>query len=789
MDPEVTLKGWMECHHVRANSPQKPRIGVMRSVEMKFSLLALALMLHSSPASLAQDQTAPAQEEAAQARDDFTLRQPLTPSDTSSYRATLHSFVDACNEVYDLAASTTSGTDITVQLLPAFDRIRDCLDLSAMTGDVRDSMGIESAVSLKEVLDRISLPADEEIPEPASADGTLVLRWRIPGTRITIQRVEDGSQNATFQFSADTVRQASTMYGVVRDLPYRTEGPQTSPGLRDRYLAMTKRQPTLSADTSSPRGTLTLFIDSAQDIYEIARSAKYVNRYDPKYRPLISQVYSCLDLSALPEYAREDYASEAAVCLKEVLDRVTLPPIESIPGPENIQSSDGSDPLVRWQIPSTRISIARIAEGPQQGQYLFTAESITEVVQTYDHIRQEPYRTSGLPVSPEFYDWYLSSPSEPHVAALIESLPRFVMYRQFGLAIWQIVGLTLASVAAIGIMLVLYRIGARRGKAALKVSLIRYWFGLLFTIVPLLVPLVFKHVVWIYLSVRGSPLYVVNFAADIVFLLAAIIAILAVASRLANSVLALPGVRSREVDATLIRLLFRVLGIVAAVIVFLEGGRYLGFPVTTLLASAGIGGLAIALSAQGTVKGLFGTIAILLDRPYRVGDRIVAKGHDGVVEEIGLRSTKVREFLTNHLISLPNDQMADADIVNIGARNNIYRLSDLHIPIDTSREKVEKALAAIRDVLSKQEDMDPEFPPRAFFNDYNPDSFNIRIIYWHVPPDLWSYYESCERVNLAIFQAFEEHGIQFSLPIRHSFWKTDDAQGPLEITMSERPSR
>jgi MscS family membrane protein len=218
-------------------------------------------------------------------------------------------------------------------------------------------------------------------------------------------------------------------------------------------------------------------------------------------------------------------------------------------------------------------------------------------------------------------------------------------------------------------------------------------------------------------------------------------------------------------DATLIRILFRVMGIVAAAIVFLEGGRYLGFPLTTLLVSAGIGGLAIALSAQGTVKGLFGTVTVLLDRPYRVGERILAKGHDGVVEEIGLRSTKIREFLTNHLISVPNDQMADADIVNIGKRQQICRQCDLHIPIDTSRDKVEKAVAAIRTALESQAGMDPESPPRVFFNDFNPDSFNIRVIYWHVPPDLWSYYRSCEQVNFEIFKAFEAQGIQFSLPV------------------------
>ena len=227
-----------------------------------------------------------------------------------------------------------------------------------------------------------------------------------------------------------------------------------------------------------------------------------------------------------------------------------------------------------------------------------------------------------------------------------------------------------------------------------------------------------------------------------------------------------------------------MLGIVAAAVVFLEGGRYLGFPITTLLASAGIGGLAVALSAQGMIKGLFGTVSILLDRPYRVGDRIAVLSHDGIVEEIGLRSTKIRTFLTNHLVTIPNDQMTDAGIENIGRRSHIRRLCDLHIPLDTPRSHIEDALAPIREVLNDHEGMDPEFPPRVYFNDFNPDSFNIQIIYWYSPPQLWDYYDFCERVNLQIFAAFEEHGIQFSLPLRHTYWKHDDQQGPLEVNLS-----
>lgn len=77
--------------------------------------------------------------------------------------------------------------------------------------------------------------------------------------------------------------------------------------------------------------------------------------------------------------------------------------------------------------------------------------------------------------------------------------------------------------------------------------------------------------------------------------------------------------------------------------------------------------------------------------------------------------------------------------------------------------------------------MDPEFPPRVYFNEFNADSFNIRVIYWYAPPDLWSFYAFSEKLNLEIFRAFEEHGIQFSLPLRHTYWKQDDEQGSLDV--------
>lgn len=103
---------------------------------------------------------------------------------------------------------------------------------------------------------------------------------------------------------------------------------------------------------------------------------------------------------------------------------------------------------------------------------------------------------------------------------------------------------------------------------------------------------------------------------------------------------------------------------------------------------------------------------ILLDKPFRVGERIVAKGYDGVVQEIGLRSTRLR-LLTRHEATISNDDVARADIESIGRRPHIRRVSDIAIPLDLPPEKAEQAVAIVRGILQDHEGMQPDFPPPA----------------------------------------------------------------------------
>lgn len=172
-----------------------------------------------------------------------TSQHPLAPSDTSSPAATLNSLIDSCNELQKLVAAGAVVEGREAEVLPTTERILDCLDLSQLPAEVRGTAGIQSGLFLKEVLDRIDLPSDSEIPgaDSAAENGEPLSRWRIPGTRIAIVRAERGPQDNAYMFSLESVRRAAEYYGMVAGLPYRSEGREVSPGLYDAYLAATKK--------------------------------------------------------------------------------------------------------------------------------------------------------------------------------------------------------------------------------------------------------------------------------------------------------------------------------------------------------------------------------------------------------------------------------------------------------------------------------------------------------------------------------------------------------------------
>jgi MscS family membrane protein len=120
--------------------------------------------------------------------------------------------------------------------------------------------------------------------------------------------------------------------------------------------------------------------------------------------------------------------------------------------------------------------------------------------------------------------------------------------------------------------------------------------------------------------------------------------------------------------------------------------------------------------------------------------------------------------MNGSLATIPNEKMARLDIENIGERTFMRRVANIRLPIDTPREKVERALEILAEILKDHKGMQPELPPRIFFSEFNPDSFNIYVSYWYHPPRRWQFFAFNEQVNLAILKRFSEEGIEFALP-------------------------
>ena len=205
-------------------------------------------------------------------------------------------------------------------------------------------------------------------------------------------------------------------------------------------------------------------------------------------------------------------------------------------------------------------------------------------------------------------------------------------------------------------------------------------------------------------------------------------------------------------------------------------------PITSIIAGLGIGGLAIALAAQDTLRHFFGSLVLVGDKPFDIGDRIVIDGHDGPVESVDLRSTRIRT-LEGHVVTVPNGEMANKTIQNIGKRPYIRRVANVTITYDTPLEKIEEAKKILEDILKDHEGMNPEFPPRVYFNALNADSLNFLMIYWYHPPEYWDYLAFTEKVNLQIMKRFNEAGIDFAFPTQ-TLYLAGDAKRPLEVGVS-----
>ncbi|HOW65127.1 MAG TPA: mechanosensitive ion channel family protein [Candidatus Paceibacterota bacterium] len=217
---------------------------------------------------------------------------------------------------------------------------------------------------------------------------------------------------------------------------------------------------------------------------------------------------------------------------------------------------------------------------------------------------------------------------------------------------------------------------------------------------------------------------------------------------------------NEQFSRQLLPLISKTLKVFVVIVAVLVTSQNLGLNVTGLIASLSIGGLAMGLAAQDTLANLFGAVAVLVDKPFKVGDRIKLDQVDGTVETIGFRSTCVRN-LDGHLVTVPNKTMGNATITNITARPNIKSVMNIGITYDTPPDKVLRAVAILEEVYRSHPMTHDVWISFDKFNDF---SLNLLVIYWWKSTVYKDFLAGMQDLNLKIKQRFGAEGIEFAFP-------------------------
>jgi small-conductance mechanosensitive channel len=188
----------------------------------------------------------------------------------------------------------------------------------------------------------------------------------------------------------------------------------------------------------------------------------------------------------------------------------------------------------------------------------------------------------------------------------------------------------------------------------------------------------------------------------------------------------------------------------------------LGFDVTALVAGLGIGGIAVALAAQSVLGDLFASLAIVLDRPFEVGDFIVFGDQRGRVEKIGIKTTRLRSVSGEQIVC------ANSDLIN-SRIHNYKRMAERRVlfgfgtTYDTPAEKLERIPALLKEIIEAQESTRFD---RAHFQGFGDSALNFEIVYFVLSADYNTYMNVHQAIILKIVRSFQREGIDFAYPTR-----------------------
>ena len=237
-------------------------------------------------------------------------------------------------------------------------------------------------------------------------------------------------------------------------------------------------------------------------------------------------------------------------------------------------------------------------------------------------------------------------------------------------------------------------------------------------------------------------------------------------------------------DDLLVPMVTKSLKVFVVVIGIVFVADNLNVDVSSLLAGLGLGGLAFALAAKDLLGNFFGSLTVLLDRPFHIGDWVVIGDVEGSVEEVGFRSTRVRTFY-NSLITLPNALLTTTKIDNMGARRYRRMRTMLSLTYATTPEKIDAFCEGVRTLIQLHPYMRKDYY-HVYFNEYGPASLDILVYVFWETPDWNTELRERHRFLVDILRLAKQLDVEFAYPTQTIYLKKDN--GVAEVAETFKPA-
>jgi MscS family membrane protein len=530
--------------------------------------------------------------------------------------------------------------------------------------------------------------------------------------------------------------------------------------------------------TDSPRATLKSFLRLRDELEQTLRSYRLnkSRKLFKKVQVIRTQFDALLDLSSVPPSSHRTIGIDTTAYLLDILGRIELPNLASVPDEEAFDSAVSP---AKWRIPDTPIWIVQVSKGVREGEFLFGENTVMVAPRFYEGIKDLPLQTSFPIVSWHRAIRQITGPMIP--AEVLRIVPLSLRESWLDTPKWKVMAVVLISTLAALLLLIFHRAINRR-KTENRIG---------FLLRRALTPTASLVVVWSLkdfinhqIAVFGAFSILVADTATILINAGAIwlfwLAILAIFERIVQ----VRGISSDSFDAHLWRLGARTIGTLASVVIIGNAAQNLGLPLYSVVAGLGIGGLAVALAIRPTLENLIGGIILYLDQPVRIGDFCSFGDKTGTVENIGVRTTKIRA-LDRTLISIPNGTLADMQLINWAKCDMMLITATIGLRYETENDQLRYVLVKFREMLHAHPKIDSE-TVRVRFADFGQSSLDIDVRIYALTRDFNEYYAIREDVLLRMSEIVKSSGSGFAFPSQTLYMGSDDG---LDVARGETAAK